>query len=241
MIADKVKFYGGLGMIATFLVLLAIIFSPVFSGRNALEYADELYNSISKGSAYYIPDVKEDIAEFTGVYVSTTIKMKDQQQAYQTALLHRESGAEATASGADLVVKGDLGLILDACLNDADTMYYNNGEAIQAKYGYDERRVLYNWWESLNAMDKKLKDQGLFNEANAVGEVLERAIEPAYNYYGIEPQTMGDRIGIVLFSLIFYVAYTVWYGVGLMFMIEGWGIKIRHMYPFRFVGRISLN
>ena len=241
MIDDKVKFYGGMGMIVVFLVLLTIMFSPVFSGKNAMEYADELYNSISKGSAYFIPDIKEDTAEFSSVYVNIAIEMKDQQQSHQTALLYRESGAEVIASDTELVVSGDLNRILDTCLNDADIMYFNNGEAIQAKYGYDERQVLYNWWGSLNAMDKKLKEQGLFNEAKAVAEVLERAVEPAYNYYGIEPQNIGDRIGIVLLSLVFYVVYTVWYGFGLMFMIEGWGIKIRHMYSFHFVGRISLD
>jgi hypothetical protein len=241
MITDRVKFYGGLGMIATFLIMLAIMFSPIFGDRNAMEYADELYNSISKHSAYYIPDVKEHTAEHSDVYLSTDVKMKDQQQAHQTAQLYRKSGVEVNASGPNLIIQGSLGLILDACLSDADAMYFNNGASIKAKYGYDEKRVLYNWWESLNAIDKKLIDQDLFDESNAIKEVLEKAVEPAYNYYGIEPQTMGDRIGVVLFSLIFYVAYTVWYGLGLMFIIEGLGIKIRHMYPFRFVGRISLN
>ncbi|MBW2647120.1 MAG: hypothetical protein JRE23_13285, partial [Deltaproteobacteria bacterium] len=60
MIANKKEFYGGFAMLVSFFVVLVIIFSPVFKGHNGLEYLDALYNSISKGSAYYIPAVKED-------------------------------------------------------------------------------------------------------------------------------------------------------------------------------------
>jgi hypothetical protein len=58
MIANKKEFYGGLGLLIGFVVVLAVIFSPIFKGHNGLEYLDNLYNSISKGSAYYIPKVK---------------------------------------------------------------------------------------------------------------------------------------------------------------------------------------
>jgi len=59
MIAYKKEFFGGLAMLVAFTVVLIIMFSPVFKGQNGLEYLDALYNSISKGSAYYIPKVKE--------------------------------------------------------------------------------------------------------------------------------------------------------------------------------------
>ena len=239
MIADKIKFYTGLGMLIVFAILLVVMFTPVFDGKNALDYSDELYNSISKDSAYYIEDVKEDSTEFDGTSVSVTIEMETEEQAEQTALLYQESGAEAIVSGAKVEIAGDLGKILATCLDDADAMYYNEGESIQTKYGYDERIVLYNWWESLEAMSSELEDQKLFDEAKGIDKALAKAIEPAYNYYGIEAESMVDRIGVVLFSLIFYVVYTLWYGFALMYMIEGWGLRISHMFPFSFEARVS--
>lgn len=241
MIVDKLKFYAGLGMLVVFTVLLVIMFLPVLDGKNALEYSDELYNSISKDSAYYIDDVKADSTEFDGTSVNVTIEMETEEQAEQTALLYQETGAEAIVSGAEVEVAGDLGRILETCLNDADDMYYNEGETIQAKYGYDERIVLYNWWESLEVMSSELEDQDLFDEAKGIDKALAKAIEPAYNYYGIEAESMMDRIGIVLFSLIFYVVYTLWYGFALMYMIEGWGLRISHMFPFSFEARVRPN
>jgi hypothetical protein len=62
----------------------------------------------------------------------------------------------------------------------------------------------------------------------SVDSVKTKAVEAAYNYYKIEPQKIGDRIGMVIFSLIFYVAYTLWYGFGILFMFEGWGIRLEH-------------
>jgi hypothetical protein len=53
-------------------------------------------------------------------------------------------------------------------------------------------------------------------------------VEPAYNYYGIEGQKISDRFGVVIFSLIFYVIYTLWYGFGIMYLFEGVGLKLEH-------------
>jgi hypothetical protein len=46
MIAYPKKFYGGLGMMAGFIVVLVLIFLPVLKGRNSLTYLDSLYKSI---------------------------------------------------------------------------------------------------------------------------------------------------------------------------------------------------
>ena len=228
MIENKKEFYGGLGMMAAFIVILIIIFSPVFKGQNGLEYLDALYNSISKGSAYYIPKVKKATDEFIGNSVTVTLKMADETQAGQTAPLFEKGGASVTTSGAELKVTGDLGKILANCLADADSMYHNKGEEVKGKYGYDERRVLYNWWKASKAMDKDLKKQKKFKEAKIIAMVVKKTVESSYNYYKIEPQKIGDKIGVVIFSLIFYVAYTLWYGFAIMFMFEGWGMKLSH-------------
>jgi len=237
MITDKVKFYTGAAMLAGFFLLLAVIFSPIFDGKNGLRYLDELYNTISKGSAFYIPEVREEAEDYVGTPVSATITLKTAEQAEQTALLYRASGAEAVTSGASLEIDGGLGRILDTALDDAEAMYYNDADTITDRYGYDERQVLYNWFQSFSAVKAEFEDEGMFDEAELLTRTNERAIEPAYNYYGIEPEDIGDKAGIVIFSLVFYIVYTVWYGFGLMYVIEGLGLKIQQMLPFRFVAR----
>jgi len=228
MIAHKKEFFGGFGLLVAFFVVLVIMFSPVLKGQNGLEYLDSLYNSISKGSAYYIPKVKEETDNFTGNSIDVILNLSSEKQAQQTALLFRKGDAMVNASGAQLKVAGDLGKILGNCLSDADDMYMNQGKKVSSKYGYNEKRVLFNWWNALKAMDKALKGQKKFKEAKTVALVKKKAVETAYNYYKIQPQKISDRLGIVIFSLIFYVVYTLWYGFAIMFMFEGWGLRLEH-------------
>jgi len=228
MIEKKGEFYGGVALMATFLLVLIIIFMPVFNGQNALNYLDSLYNSISKGSAYYIPKVKAESDTFNGNTIEVTLAMATEHQAAQAATLYMQNGARAKVSGRDLKISGDLGQVLAGCLADAEKMYHNDGQAVAQKYGYDEKRVLFTWWMGFKIMEKELKAQKKFKEAKIVALVVKKAVETSYNYYRIDPQKIGDKYGIVIFSLVFYVLYTLWYGFAILFMFEGWGLKLEH-------------
>ncbi len=228
MIAHKKEFYSGVAMMVAFIVVLVIIFMPIFGGQNGLNYLDNLYNTISKGSAYYIPKVKQETDEYAGKAVTVTMVMAEEERARQAAQLFMKGGALVNVAGAEVKVSGDLGKILENCLADADLMYHNDGQKLSAKYGYEEKRILLNWWVALHHMEKDLKDQKKFKEAKVVALVVKKAVELGYNYYEVEPQKIGDKFGIVILSLVFYVIYTLWYGFGIMFMFEGWGMRLEH-------------
>jgi len=228
MIAHKKKFNTGLVLMALFAVIFVSIFMPLFDGRNGLEYLDNLYNSISKGSAYYIDAVRPDVRDLEQADLTMDLTMKSEVQAQQTVPLFMSSGAQVGRNGAHLTVTGSLARILSHCLDDAQLMYDNDGAAVSAKYGFAEKAVLYNWWCALKAMDHSLKSQKRFKAAKVAEAVKKKAVETAYNYYGIEAQNISDRLGVVLFSLIFYVIYTLWYGFGIMNLFEGWGLRLEH-------------
>jgi hypothetical protein len=228
VIVDKKSFFLGVGMLAGFLVVLGVMFAPILDGKNALQYSDLLYNAISKGSAYYVPLAHEKVAEFGGESISMTLVMDDGRQAEQTAQLFKAGGAEVVVAGSELKIDGDLSEIMENSLSDADAMYHNDGEKVARKYGYDERQVLYGWWKTLNEMETTLTSLKRFQAARMVALVRNKVVEPAYNYYGIEPQNLTDRLGIVAFSLLFYVIYTVWYGFAIMSLFEGFGLRFGH-------------
>jgi hypothetical protein len=225
---NKQKLVIGLISLLAFFVVLVILFSRVFAGKNGLQYLDNLYNCISKGSTYYIPDTRTEVGPFNGTTVNVTLKMASAEQANQTALLFTKSGATAQVSETKISVAGDLGKILGNCLDDADSMYFNDGAKVTGKYGYNERQVMVNWWNALKSMNKALGEKKRFKEAKILTEVQERAVEPAYNYYKIQPEKISDRLGMVIFSLIFYVVYTLWYGFAILFLFEGSGLKLEH-------------
>jgi len=228
MIAKVKQFYTGLGLMIGFLIVLVLFFLPFYEGKNALDHLDNLYNSISKGSAYYIPKVKEETAGFNGNVVNVTLAASSPKQAEQMALLFKAGGADAKVKESQLQITGDLGKIFENVLSDADLMYRNEGKKVAEKYGYEERLVLFNWWKAMQEMDKDLGKQKRFKEGKAATLVQKKAIEASYNYYKIEPQQIGERWGTVVFSLIFYVIYTLWYGFSILFMFEGWGLKLGH-------------
>lgn len=228
MIERKNEFYLGLGLMIGFVVVLVFFFMPVFGGKNGLDYLDNLYNSISKGSAYYIPGMKKDVEKFANNTVTVNLQMTGEEQASQTALLFKAGGATVETKGQNLTVTGDLAKILGNALVDADAMYWNKGQDLTSRYGYRERKALYNWWKGMEEMQKSLNKDKLFKEAKLVSLVQKKAVETAYNYYTIEPQKIGERWGTVVFSLLFYVVYTLWYGFSILFMFEGWGLRLGH-------------
>jgi len=228
MIANQKKFYSGAILLSAFMVVLIIIFMPLFNGHNGLSYLDSLYNSISKGSAYYIPKLKEAAGEFSGRNVTLTLNLADERQAGEIQPLFEKGGASVELSGNVLKISGGLAAIMTNCLADADDMFNNNGEKVAQKYGYNEKRALYNWWLALNATDRDLKKQKKFYEAKFIATVQQKAVECSYNYYKIEPQRISDKYGLVIFSLVFYVVYTLWYGFAIMNLFEGLGLRLEH-------------
>jgi hypothetical protein len=228
MIAHKKKFTLGLAMLIAFFVVLAIFFTPIFGGLNGLDYLDGLYNSISKGSAYYIPKLKDEAKTFNGNPVELSLAMASPAQAQQTSQLLMKAGATVSMTDATLKVSGDLGKILGGVLADADAMYKNDGKAVADKYGFGERQALYTWWQTFKAIEKDLNNQKKFKEAKAVANIGKKGIEASYNFYRVEPQSIMDRLGVVVFSLVFYIIYTLWYGFAIMFLFEGWGMQLEH-------------
>lgn len=219
----------GLLMLVSFFALLGIIFSPVFPGqKNGLDYMDNLFNMISKGSSYFIPQVLETSAKKAGQPIDVTIKMKSDKEAADTAKLFTASGAQATVSGVELTIKGDVAQIMKGALDDADKMFKNDGKPVAEKYGYDERQVLYNWYNSFAKINKDLTKQNNFDVAKLFDNAQKKALEPSYNYYGVKIENWKENIVLVLASLAFYVVYTLWYGFGLMYVFEGLGYKIGH-------------
>lgn len=229
MIHDKKEFGIGLALIAAFLLVLVGIFSPVYEGgRNSLDYLDSAFNSISKNSAYYIPGVMTKATRHNNSIVSLNIKAADAGQVARMEKLLSATGAAVIVDGTKLSVSGDLGRMLGAVLADADLMFKNSGKAVADKYGFDERRVLYDWHQALAAMAKDLTRQSKFAEARMLRDVQTKAVEPAYNYYGVEAIPMSSMIWVAMAALIGYVLYTVWYGFAVLYLFEGWGLKLDH-------------
>src|SRR6202142_3711627 len=144
----------GLGAVMStgFIVILFLTFSPIFPksadgmAQNGLEWADETFNRLSKGSSYFIPKVTKNVEKYVGKTFSVAVKMdKDgdkpgdaEKRRVNASKVFIAAGANVTVTGPEMKVEGDLGKILMACLQDSDSMYKNDGNYIRTKYGTDD-------------------------------------------------------------------------------------------------------
>ena len=228
MIHNKREFGGGVALLVAFFVVLFLMFQPMFNGHNAMEYLDNLYNSISKGSVDYAPGLKAEAARYNNKSLDLKLTYASEIEAQQSADLFKLAGAVTDIDGKTLHVSGSLGLIMDATLTDSNLLYHNDSKSLEEKYGIEGRRVLYNWWSSYKLIDKGLTKQKEFEAAKSTATISKKAVEASYNYFGVEPVNIMDELGLVIFSLAFYVIYTLWYGFAILFIFEGWGLKLSH-------------
>jgi hypothetical protein len=227
VIRNKQTFSLGLIMGISFYVVLALIFSPIFGGVNGLDFADNLFNKLSKGSSYFIPKVQKNAEKFAGKPLSLTIKLDKPEQAEKTAKVLLAAGVQVGKKDTDITITGDLGQMAGRIIKDADAMYHNKGSEVSAAYGMDEKEVMRVWWNVLSKADKELKKQKKIEEANFLGEVTKKTIEPAYNFYKIEGQRVSEKAGVMTGLLVFYVIYTMWWGYAVFYMFDGLGLSMK--------------
>jgi len=238
----------GLGIVMAlgFFVIQFLMFSPIFpqtkagEPQNGLQWADELFNELAKGSSYFIPKVAKSNEKYMGKMFSATIKVSkpedkpgDAEQRAQRAsqLFMINPGAKVEVKGAELKIEGDLGQVLKAALEDSDAMFHNEGDKLKAKYAAamgtdDVKQIFRQWNNTLPKIDKVFKKDGKIEESQIVSDVTKKAIEAAYNFYKVEPKQVKNEAGLMTFLLVFYVAYTMWWGFAIFFIFEGIGLSM---------------
>lgn len=230
-IRDKPHFLKGACLIGTFFVLFYFMLTPLFPGEDGrhltgLEYADEIFNELSKGSSYFIPAVREEIGPLAGREARLRVSLqKAELTPLAKRLLEHAGVAGVETRGATITFQGDLGAILHQATEDANLLYHNNGQAVSDKYaGAPPLQVAAAWWYLLEPCIQELQKQRRVADAKIVDRVVTRAIEPGNNFYGILPAKMSEHVALVCALLGFYVLYTLWYGFGIYELFEGVGL-----------------
>ena len=230
----------GIVLAISFLVVLFLIFSPLFSiGEkkvNGLEWSDEMFNRLAKGSSYFIPKVVKGSEKFKGRMFSATIRMdkpedkpgEAEKRAERSAKVLGVAGAKTELKGSELRIEGDLGQVLEAALKDADTMFKNEGDKIKAKYAYDDEKQMFRQWNNtLPKISKQFEKEKKMEEAKIITDVVKKAIEPSYNFYNVKAVEVKDHIVLMTFLLVFYVVYTMWWGFSIFYVFEGLGLSMK--------------
>lgn len=246
-IKHKGHFVIGLFLFFSFAVVLFLMFSPIFpktkagEPQNGLQWSDEMFNNLAKGSSYFIPKVAKDIDKYKGTMFNATLKMgkpedkpgDGEKRALRSAAILTAAGAQVEVNGTELkIIQGDLGKLLEAAIRDSETMFRNEGEKIKALYAADMKtddimQMFRQWNNTLPKMSKQFEKEKKMEEAKICGTVVKKCVEAAYNFYGVDAVKVKDHIGLMAFLLIFYVTYTMWWGFAIFYLFEAIGLSMK--------------
>ncbi|MGP8050124.1 MAG: hypothetical protein ACLPYB_05880 [Desulfobaccales bacterium] len=217
----------GIILLAVFVVILSLIFMPIFGGgQNGLAFSDNFFNSLAKGSSNHIAAMQNLAQTMAGSQFVAEIKMTDPAQAKETATLYRQAGAQAEVAGANLIIGGDLGKVLLQAVDDADGLFNEQGAKLEAQYHYDPKKVVKNWWASFSKLAAAMTKQKKFDLARSIAQVQTQALEPGYNFSGIVAYQVSDKAVLLGAMLVFYVFYTLFYGFGIFELFAGLGLQM---------------
>lgn len=231
LVRNKKSFYRGLVMLLAFAVLFWAMLQPFFRSNDgkpmtALQWTDGVFNRLSKGSSWFVPEIKAAISNAGDLPVSVALAMPDAKLAQACLGLLAASGITAASyENQVLSFTGNLATLLTAAANDGGDLYHNEGGKICDCYGVENPLLVSSaWWHLLNPCIKALQKQNKPGVAALVEQVVKKAIEPGNNFYGLRVARVADNILLVCGLLAFYVFYAVWYGFAVYNLFAGLGL-----------------
>ncbi|MCX7012448.1 MAG: sulfite exporter TauE/SafE family protein [Candidatus Sumerlaeota bacterium] len=225
LIVDRKKFVWGAAGLGSFAVILFLGFTPLFQGQGLFRWADGMLNRFAKNSINYLGEGAEKVEGFHGVTIDLSVRPRvlvDETQLADLVILHG-LGAKVLDDGR-VRITGDLGLLADSALHDAELAFNNKDEELKAENYRGAPEVIYSWWIIFDGLSRRYTQETRTTEANFTKFMAAKILEPAYNFRGIAACSCREAILPVAALLVFYVLYTVWYGFSILFLFEGFGV-----------------
>ena len=233
LVREKGPFIRGGLLLLSFVAVFCVLLTPVMRDERGahltgLQYADNVFNELYKGSSYFIPAVREQAKKLDGKNVDLAVTLKKADLApLVLTLLQKAGAAQVAVENGKVRFTGDMGKILLAAVEDADRLYHNDADAVSGRYdGAPALKAAAAWWYLLSPCIKEMQKQKLIREAQAVDQVLRRALEPGNNFFSVAPAKVSDHFVLMAAMLIFYVLYTLWYGFSIFELFEGMGLSM---------------
>ncbi|MBW2604643.1 MAG: hypothetical protein JRE28_10070 [Deltaproteobacteria bacterium] len=225
LVVNKKEFTLGAVLAVTFFVLLFIMHTTTvisIKGKSLVNYTDEMFVSVSKGSVYFIPDLVKIGDKYVGKRLDVKINGSE-----KSAMIFEKTTAKIELKNGELKIKGDLGEILKNVLKDADAVFKGEDKRLYDRYGYAGREVIHQWWLSLREIEGVYKKAKKFDEIKSLKTVRIKALEPAFNFCGVEAASASQYAWGISAVIVFYVIYTVWWGYAIYFLSEGVGLMMK--------------
>ena len=127
LIRSRKHFVAGIVMVGSFFAVCIYLLFPMLHDNygnrlTGLQFADSVFNSLAKGSSYFLPEVRKEIDAVEGKTIEVNVPL-EHKYSYGAARVLSIVGAEANYDKEGrLHFKGDLGSILNAAADVGDTV-----------------------------------------------------------------------------------------------------------------------
>lgn len=235
LIRERRPFFWGILLLVSFAIMAITMLQPVFRDSegvriSSLQFADAVFNSLSKGSSWFVPQVREEIAALPRTDVDLSVRLARPALAPVILRLLTDTGiTDSVFSNGNISFRGNFNAVLKAAAEDAALLYDNKGEELASRYGGEQPlRIAQAWWQLLEPAVKELQRMERLQAARVVEMVVKKAIEPGNNFYGLPVARVAENIPLICAMLAFYVLYAIWYGFGIYRLFEGLGLLGPH-------------
>ena len=229
LVRQKKNFIRGVLMLGTFALLFVFLLFPVLHDEynrplTGLQFADNVFNELSKGSSNFIPMCRAEVKKMEGRNIDINVAFTKKPELKDMAVnVLTKAGAKAEIKGDRLYISGDAKAVAAMYdLNPADAQVQAGGNAEEAI----ALKAARAWWYSLSPAIKALQKQDKVAEAKAVDQIMRRAIEPGNNFYSLNGAKVKDHVVLLTLMLVFYLLYTLWYGFSIFELFEGIGLAM---------------
>lgn len=235
LVCHRKPFFKGFILLLSFALMAVIMLMPIFKGNDgekltSLEFADAVFNSLSKGSSNFFDEVEQSVRTVAGQNVHLAVAVANSNLGTLAVKQLKDAGVDQASDENGVVAfAGDLAQILSAATRDSREIFNNNGQTVVERYGCaNPLDCMQAWWRILEPSVKELQKAGRIADAKVVDAVVKKAVEPANNFYGISDANVADNILLILAMLTFYVIYAIWYGFGIYNLFDGLGLMGAH-------------
>ncbi|WP_456325871.1 hypothetical protein [Desulfonauticus submarinus] len=226
LIVNKKPFFGGMVLMISFLIVLYILFLPMFNGKNAIHEIDNLFNSLAKGSSYYFDNLEKKVTFIKEQEYDFDIEIQEDLVKDSVKIINFYTNKIYLRNNDNIVFTINLNTFLSDIVKEGKMFYLDKVNFIQQKYNLPAKKVFFIYWKLLKEMQKQLKLEKKVKEAKILSSIIKRCVELSYNFFGIVPEKVSEKAWILSAALAFYVIYTLWFGFAIFFLFEGFGFAM---------------
>ena len=207
-------------LFASSLMIIGIMYLPVFHGVNGFKTMETTFNSLRKGVRPPFKKIELTNEQYLGKNFRTTLVFRDSDKARIATMMFLANKLTVTPKGSSVNIQGDLGYTLKFFMEDIYLLYENRFDILEKKYSMPFMQSMYMLDRILKKLATSMASQKMKPQEKLIQDIRSRLLVPSYNLREALPvgQTSGffylaiGTLGIMLFAILWDISNYMFFG-----------------------------